>query len=78
MVARTRQSIPRGTRGAVLVVALLISALIALALGSYLTLNLSTSRLARQGYQQSASFHLAEAGAEEAVWSFNQTNAKNT
>lgn len=77
MVARTRQSVPRGTRGAVLVVALLISALIALALGSYLTLNLSTSRLARQGYQQSASFHLAEAGAEESVWSFNQANAKN-
>lgn len=77
MSARTRQFLPRTARGAVLVVALLITALIALALGSYLTLNLSTSRLARQAYQQSSSFHLAEAGAEEAVWSFNQANAKN-
>jgi Tfp pilus assembly protein PilX len=75
---RTRQSIPRQPRGAVLIVALLITALIALALGSYLTLNLTTSRLARQSYQQSTSFHLAEAGAEEAVWSFNQANAHNS
>ncbi|HEX7631269.1 MAG TPA: hypothetical protein VF388_03980 [Lacunisphaera sp.] len=73
-----RQSLPRQHRGAVLIVALLITALIALALGSYLTLNLTTSRLARQSYQQSSSFHLAEAGAEEAVWSFNQANAHNT
>jgi Tfp pilus assembly protein PilX len=71
------QSLPRQPRGAVLIVALLITALIALALGSYLTLNLSTSRLARQSYQQSTAFHLAEAGAEEAVWSFNQANAHN-
>ncbi len=72
-----RQFIPSQRRGAVLIVALLITALIALALGSYLTLNLTTSRLARQSYQQSTSFHLAEAGAEEAVWSFNQANAHN-
>jgi Tfp pilus assembly protein PilX len=74
---RARQLLPRQRRGAVLIVALLITALIALALGSYLTLNLTTSRLARQSYRQSTSFHLAEAGAEEAVWSFNQANARN-
>jgi Tfp pilus assembly protein PilX len=72
------QSLPRERRGAVLIVALLITALIALALGSYLTLNLTTSRLARLSYRQSTSFHLAEAGAEEALWSFNQANARNT
>ncbi|MBI2812972.1 MAG: hypothetical protein HYX71_01650 [Opitutae bacterium] len=77
MKARARPSLPRNARGAVLIVALLITALIALALGSYLTLNLSTSRLARQSYQQSASFHLAEAGAEEALWSFNQATGGN-
>ena len=65
----------RGQRGTVLVVTLLIMALIALGLGSYLTLNLSTSRLSRQGYQQTAAFHLAEAGAEEALWSFNRATA---
>jgi hypothetical protein len=62
----------------VLIVTLLVMALLALALGSYLTLNLSTSRLARQGFQQNAAFHLAEAGAEEALWSFNQANAHAT
>lgn len=77
MKPRGRPSIPAQQRGAVLIVALLITALIALALGSYLTLNLSTARLARQSYQRSTSFHLAEAGAEEAVWSFNQANAHN-
>jgi Tfp pilus assembly protein PilX len=64
-------------RGAVLIVALLLTALIALGLGSYLALNLSTTRLARQSHQQNASFHLAEAGLEEALWSFNQANARN-
>jgi Tfp pilus assembly protein PilX len=77
MSRRPPSSLPRTARGAVLIVALLVTALIALALGSYLTLNLSTSRLARQSYQQGTSFHLAEAGAEEAVWSFNQANARN-
>jgi Tfp pilus assembly protein PilX len=78
MLRHPRQFLPsQQARGAVLIVALLITALIALALGSYLTLNLTASRLARQSYQQGSSFHLAEAGAEEAVWSFNQANAGN-
>ena len=61
--------------GTVLVVTLLVLALIALGLASYLALNLGTARLARQGYQQTASFHLAEAGTEEALWSFNRATA---
>jgi Tfp pilus assembly protein PilX len=77
MSRRPPTALPRTARGAVLIVALLVTALIALALGSYLTLNLSTARLARQSYQQGTSLHLAEAGAEEAVWSFNQANARN-
>ncbi|MDB6114112.1 MAG: hypothetical protein JWQ83_1358 [Lacunisphaera sp.] len=70
-----RPSARDSQRGTVLVVTLLIMALLALGLGSYLALNLSTSRLARQGYQQNAAFHLAEAGAEEALWSFNRATA---
>ncbi len=68
---------PASRRGTVLIVTLLVMALIALGLGSYLSLTLSTSRHSRQGYQQNAAFHLAEAGAEEALWSFNQANAHN-
>jgi hypothetical protein len=61
----------------VLVVALLFAALIALALGSYLNLNLSSARLAHRSFQQHAAFNLAEAGAEEALWSFNQSALKS-
>lgn len=67
----------RSERGTVLIVTLLVLALLALGVGSYLSLNLNTARLARRGYQQNAAFHLAEAGAEEAVWSFNQAHAQN-
>jgi Tfp pilus assembly protein PilX len=77
MMPRFPQSRLPAQRGTVLIVTLLVMALIALALGSYLSLNLSTARLARQSYQQSAAFNLAEAGTEEALWSFNQANARN-
>ncbi|HEY0968173.1 MAG TPA: hypothetical protein VGD88_12350 [Opitutaceae bacterium] len=63
---------PAGTKGSVLIVALMISALIAVALGSYINLNLGSARLARRSFHQQAAFNLAEAGAEEALWSFNQ------
>jgi Tfp pilus assembly protein PilX len=64
-----------GQRGAVLIVTLLIMAVLALALTSYVSLNLSSARMAQRGFQQAAAFNLAEAGAEEALWSFNQANA---
>ncbi|MFZ5494218.1 MAG: DUF7305 domain-containing protein [Verrucomicrobiota bacterium] len=67
----------RPERGTVLIVTLLVLALLALGLGSYLSLNLTTSRLARHSFQQNAAFNLAEAGAEEALWSFNQAHAQN-
>lgn len=65
----------RGERGAVLIVALLIMAALALGLTSYLTLNVNSARQAQRGFQQAAAFNLAEAGAEEALWSFNRANA---
>jgi Tfp pilus assembly protein PilX len=61
-------------RGAVLIVTLLIMAVLALALTRYVSLNLNSARLAQRGFQQAAAFNLAEAGAEEALWSFNQAN----
>jgi hypothetical protein len=59
-------------RGSVLIIAMLVAALIALVLGSYLSLGLSTARFASRTFYSNASFNLAEAGAEEAVWSFNR------
>lgn len=66
LFARPRQ------RGAVLIVALLLSALIAVALASYLRLNLNSSQLAQRSFNGFAALNLAEAGTEEAVWSFNR------
>jgi hypothetical protein len=63
---------PRLRRGSILMIAMLVAALIALVLGSYLNLNLSTERFASRTFYNNASFNLAEAGAEEAVWSFNR------
>jgi hypothetical protein len=59
----------------VLIVALLLAALIALSLGTYLNLNLNSSRLARRSFNGFAALNLAETGAEEAVWSFNRAQA---
>ncbi len=58
-------------RGSVLIVALLVAALIALVLSSYLNLNLASTRLARRTFFGYAALNLAEAGTEEGVWSFN-------
>lgn len=58
-----------------LIVALLIMAVLALGLTSYLGMNVNSARQAQRGFQQAAAFNLAEAGAEEALWSFNQANA---
>lgn len=62
----------RRERGAVLIVALLFAALIAIVLGSYLSLNLSSARLAKRNFNRYAALNLAESGAEEALWSFNR------
>lgn len=58
-----------------LIVALLVAAFIALILGGYLSLNLGTSRLAQRGFDRGAAFHLAEAGLEEGLWTYNRTLA---
>lgn len=65
-------------RGSVLIVALLVAALIALVLGSYLSLNLGTARLARRTFDRGAAFHLAEAGLEEGLWAYNRVLAGDT
>jgi hypothetical protein len=59
-------------RGSVLLIAMLVAALIAVVLGGYLSLGLSTAHFANRTFYSNASFNLAEAGAEEAVWSFNR------
>lgn len=72
---RVGRSLPASRRGAVLIVALLVAALIAMVLGSYLNLNLSSTRMAKRSFNRYAALNLAEAGTEEAVWSFNRVSA---
>ena len=65
----------RSRRGSVLIVAMLLTAMLALVLGSYFNLSLTSSRQTRRTFDRDTAFHLAEAGIEEAVWSYNQTLA---
>ena len=65
----------RSRRGSVLIVALLLAALIAVSLGSYLNLNLNSARLSQRTFHGYAALNLAEAGAEEAVWAFNRATS---
>ncbi|HZP60109.1 MAG TPA: hypothetical protein VFB27_07260 [Opitutaceae bacterium] len=64
-------------RGTVLIVAMLVAALIAFVLGSYLNLSLSSARFAGRTFYSNAAFNLVETGAEEAVWSFNHAGTNN-
>ncbi len=73
-----RRGQPRAERGAVLIVALMLMAVIALMLGSYLSLNLNSTRQAQRSFYGIAALNLVEAGAEEAVWSFNRASAGQT
>lgn len=68
---RRRVFTPRSSRGSVLIVALLITTLIALGLATFLSLNLTSSRLAKRTVQGYAGLNLAEAGVEEGTWSIN-------
>lgn len=62
-------------RGAVLVVAMLLTAMLTLVLGSYYSLTRTSGLQTRRAFDRDAAFHLAEAGIEEAVWSYNRTIA---
>lgn len=59
-------------RGAILIVALIIGAIVAISLASYISLNQNSLKLANRSFYNSAAMNLAETGAEEALWSFNQ------
>jgi len=65
-------------RGSVLIVALLLSALIAVGLASYINLNLTSARLARGTFTHYAALNLTEAGTEEALWAFNRIAGGHT
>ncbi len=71
----SRSSAYRSNRGSVLIVSLLLSAAIAVSIGSYMTLSRSSLQLSNRSFYNTAAVNLAETGIEEALWSFNQVTA---
>jgi len=59
------------TRGSVLVTTLIFAFMICIALMSYVRLSTGSLKLAQRTFFADAANNLAEAGTEEAVWSFN-------
>lgn len=64
-------------RGSVLLVALLLTGVIAISLVSYLNLGRNSLKLANRSFYNSAAMNVAETGIEECLWSFNQATAGN-
>jgi hypothetical protein len=65
-------------RGAVLIVALLLAAVIAISLGTYINLSLNSQALAHRTFYSNAAMNLAETGIEEAMWSYNDDRVSGT
>lgn len=63
---------PRSDRGSLLIVAMLMSAVIALSLSSYLQLTRSSLTISNRALYNNGAMNLAENGLEEAMYSINQ------
>ncbi len=62
-------------RGSILIVALLLSAVIGISLGSYIALSATALKLSNRSFYNTAAINLAETGVEEALYCFNQATA---
>ena len=67
----------RATRGSALITGLIFSIIIAITLTSYIKMSTNSLRLSHRTFFADSVSNLAEAGTEEAVWSFN-TLGNNT
>lgn len=72
VAAGARRSPPCSTRGTVLIVAMLLAAIIAVALASYINLSNTSLKLGRRTFYGTAALNLAEAGLERALYSLNR------
>lgn len=62
-------------RGSVILVALILAAVIAISLGSYISLANTTSRIAYRGHYAGVAMNAAESGLEQAMWAINKRKA---
>ena len=77
-VRGTTQLAGKSSRGSVLITTLIFSLIIAITLVGYLKLSTNSLKLAHRTYFADLAGNLAEAGTEEAVWSFNKLGYNNT
>ena len=71
-IHRPVASAAKSPRGSVLITAMIFSIIIAITLVGYLKLSTNSLKLAHRTYFADLAGNLAEAGTEEAVWSFNK------
>jgi hypothetical protein len=72
MKPRSLSPFRRAERGTIIIVAMLICSIIAISIGSYIALSISSLKFANRSFFNTAAINLAETGVEEALWSFNQ------
>ena len=65
-------------RGSVLLVAMMFSALIAIALTTYMKLAINAQNMAQRSFLANHAMNVTEVGLEQMLWSFNQANAHNS
>ncbi len=72
---KTNHSSPNSTRGSVLLVSLIFSAVIAISIASFLTLATQATQISYRTYDLGVAMNIAETGLERAMWSINRANA---
>src|SRR5688572_31565283 len=60
------------TRGSVLIVALILAAVLAISITSYLKLALNAGKLANRSFHFNAAHNLVDTGFEHVIWSLSQ------
>ncbi|WP_309400399.1 DUF7305 domain-containing protein [Cerasicoccus maritimus] len=71
-----RRSFPE-RRGSALMLAVILSAIVAVISASYLKMATNESKYSYTGFLRNAALNLAEAGAEEAIWALNNEDTAN-
>jgi hypothetical protein len=76
---KTRSTRPfQSCSGSVLITALIFSVIVGIALTSYVALGVNALKLSSRSFLSTAAMNVAEAGLEQVLWSFNQTNEGST
>ena len=74
----SRSPLRSARRGSLLITALILAAVIAISLGSFLNLAVQSSRLSYRSFYAGAAMNAAETGLEEGMWAVNKRLAGDT